>query len=158
MDFESTTVAGSTPAGGTKVCGKCELEKSLKEFAIKGNGYQAHCKTCQKLVSDEHYQRNKEKVKARTKARKERLRARVRVWIWDYLVDHSCVCGEDDPVVLDFDHRDPTEKLLNVAEMITGGYDVSRVEEEVAKCDVLCSNCHRKRTALDGGFWKTLMG
>src|ERR1017187_3427421 len=110
--------AGSIPAEGTKVCGKCGEEKPLKEFATKGDGRQAHCKACQKLVSDAHYQRNKDRVKARSLARKERIQAPVRVWIWAYLQEHPCACGEADPVVLDFDHRDPAEKSRTIAEMI----------------------------------------
>jgi hypothetical protein len=56
--------------------------------------------------------------------------------------------------VLDFDHRDPSQKVAAVSDMTASGYDVPTIETEIAKCDVLCSNCHRKRTAFVGGYWR----
>lgn len=46
---------------------------------------------------------------------------------------------------MDFDHRDPKEKMSGISEMVAGGYTDARIEEEVAKCDVVCANCHRLR-------------
>lgn len=63
-----------------------------------------------------------------------------------YKLDKGCIdCGyADDPVALDFDHRDPGLKIMNVAAMIT--YSWARIVAELDKCDVRCSNCHRIRT------------
>ena len=52
-------------------------------------------------------------------------------------------CGETDPLVLEFDHRG--DKLFSI------GSELSRrnwqsVLAEIDKCDVVCSNCHRRRT------------
>ena len=55
--------------------------------------------------------------------------------------------GRFEPWMMDFDHRDPMQKLFSlVAENV---YLKSRsvLEAEVAKCDVICANCHRIRTA-----------
>lgn len=65
--------------------------------------------------------------------------------LWLASFRKECVqCGEDDPVVLDFHHRDPTQKRFQ----LTGSLCYSRSREsllkEIAKCDVLCANCHRK--------------
>lgn len=51
--------------------------------------------------------------------------------------------GMFPPYVMDFDHRDPSTKEFNV-----GSYMVSiaRLTREIAKCDVVCANCHRERT------------
>jgi hypothetical protein len=46
---------------------------------------------------------------------------------------------------MDFDHRDPTAKAYAVARMI-GRAGTARILEEVAKCDIVCTNCHRVRT------------
>lgn len=54
--------------------------------------------------------------------------------------------GSFDPYVMDFDHRDGEEKCFNVSAAIPMGLNIGRVLEEVAKCDVVCSNCHRMRT------------
>lgn len=53
-------------------------------------------------------------------------------------------CGEDDTIVLDFHHQDPALKSFNVSEAIRRKLSLERIEQEIAKCAVLCSNCHRK--------------
>ena len=53
-------------------------------------------------------------------------------------------CSEDDPVCLDFHHRDPSQKDENIGRMLNKAWSLPRLQAEVAKCDVLCSNCHRK--------------
>jgi hypothetical protein len=57
----------------------------------------------------------------------------------------ECVdCGETDPACLDFHHRDPAAKEMNIG--LRGRYMTrERLLREVAKCDVVCVNCHRKR-------------
>ena len=54
-------------------------------------------------------------------------------------------CGERDPIVLDFDHRVPKDKDFTISDQIRDRdwYDILN---EIVKCDVVCSNCHRKRT------------
>lgn len=55
------------------------------------------------------------------------------------------VCGEKDPVVLDFHHEDPAKKDQAVASMTNQAPD--RVWAEVLKCKVLCANDHRREHA-----------
>jgi hypothetical protein len=58
-------------------------------------------------------------------------------------------CGLRYPsYVMDFDHRTPGEKSFSVSE----GYrlNMDRLKEEIAKCDVICANCHRERTHRQG--------
>jgi len=53
-------------------------------------------------------------------------------------------CGYSaHPAALDFDHV-RGEKLFHIAR--GGGYPWETVEEEMAKCEVVCANCHRIRT------------
>ena len=56
-----------------------------------------------------------------------------------------CVdCGNlFPPVCMDFDHVNG-EKVANISEMKT--YTMERIKEEIAKCDIVCANCHRIRT------------
>lgn len=54
--------------------------------------------------------------------------------------------GTFDPFVMDLDHRPDEAKLCNVAAAITLGLGEARLREEIAKCDVVCANCHRMRT------------
>lgn len=94
------------------------------------------------------YHANKDRVLARkvalATARKAEHRRRVR----DYKQDFGCAdCGESNPIVLDLDHDDPSEKIDDVSKLVGSGYSWDRIETEMLKCTVRCANCHRLRTA-----------
>jgi len=72
----------------------------------------------------------------------------------EYLNAHPCVdCGETDPIVLDFDHC-RGEKSFGISKAINGGYSKKRLLEEVKKCDVRCTKCHRRKTASENGYYR----
>lgn len=73
-------------------------------------------------------------------------RAKHRAWVYEYKRDSDgCSrCGETDPACLDFHHRDDTEKEMTISKMITHGFSKAKLRAEMAKCDILCANCHRK--------------
>jgi hypothetical protein len=54
--------------------------------------------------------------------------------------------GTFPPHVMDFDHRDPKQKLFNVTGSRAMLMVRSKLEAEIAKCDIVCANCHRIRT------------
>lgn len=55
-------------------------------------------------------------------------------------------CGRSfDWFVMEFDHRDPHRKLMNVPQM-AGRVSLRRLLEELEKCDIVCSNCRCVRT------------
>lgn len=89
-----------------------------------------------------YYQRHKTERRAAADERKYRL--------YEYLrqikAQASCKhCGENHPAVLQFHHRNPGEKEFEVSAFIyhqKGG--LKKLEAEIAKCDVLCANCHLK--------------
>ena len=61
-----------------------------------------------------------------------------------YKQERGCAdCGENDPVVLEFDHL--RDKVDNVAALVTR-WSWKRLLTEIEKCDVVCANCHRRRT------------
>lgn len=70
-------------------------------------------------------------------------RLAIRQWFTDVRSGLACSCGESDPVCLDFHHRDPTTKLHRLAFMTIKGFSKDKILAEIAKCDVLCANCHR---------------
>ena len=56
-------------------------------------------------------------------------------------------CGEQDFRFLEFNHINPEEKSNTISRLVN--YKKSKMMEEVAKCEVLCLKCHRKRTQDD---------
>ena len=54
------------------------------------------------------------------------------------------ICGETRFYCLDFHHRNPKAKKDTVCNLIRHGYCTDIVLEEINKCDIICSNCHRK--------------
>lgn len=84
------------------------------------------------------------------RSRKNRLRRERLAWIDKYKAKRGCVdCGESDPVCLDLDHREPERKVDGLGKMVDAGFSMERIKAEVDKCEVRCSNCHRKRHAIE---------
>ena len=70
---------------------------------------------------------------------------------------HPCTdCGETDLRVLDFDHVG--KKTANVSELVTRGKPLAMLEAEIASCEVVCANCHRRRTARRAGWARLVHG
>jgi hypothetical protein len=78
-----------------------------------------------------------------------------RAYVRDYKAERGCLrCGEKDPIVLDLDHRDPETNGRIPAYASAKYYRTKRwhqfswedLDAELAKCDVLCANCHRRKT------------
>lgn len=58
------------------------------------------------------------------------------------------VCGAEND--LQFDHIDPSTKSFDISVGIRDGYSYSRIEVELAKCQLLCRPHHRVKTRLGG--------
>lgn len=97
----------------------------------------------------------KERHLQQVNERKQEARRFARDYVLEYLSSQSCAhCGEDDIRVLEFHHREKDNKYMAVAAMVSGGFSVERIRAEMAKCDVLCANCHRKITVEERGWFK----
>jgi len=80
-----------------------------------------------------------------------------RKYVWTYLLQHPCVdCGERDPVVLEFDHT-KGKKVERIANCCRKQWSTERLQIEMEKCEVRCANCHRRRHAIDGNFFRFLL-
>jgi len=94
------------------------------------------------------------KYTAQIMANTRRYIARNQQLVFDYLLTHPCVdCGESDPIVLEFDHV-RGDKKRPLAKLIRQGLSARTIEDEIAKCDVRCANCHRRKTALALGWFR----
>lgn len=104
--------------------------------------------------SRDYYLRNREAVKAKSRERKREAQGRVWDLIASHLAENPCVdCGETDPLVLEFDHRDPAGKSFTIGTVDTVR-SLESVSSEIAKCDVRCANCHRRRTSQQYNSWR----
>lgn len=149
-----------TSPGELRHCSRCDESRPIEDFPIKNKARglrRVWCRGCCRAYGREHYVRNRSVYLAKAHERRLVERPRIRAWIDDYLRRHPCVdCGESQLVVLDFDHRDRSQKDLTVAELARL-MTWSRLRREVEKCDVRCANCHRRRTAAQLR-WKKLRG
>lgn len=92
------------------------------------DGWQRHCKVC----AAEAHRNYAGKWAARVREMKD---------------NQPCMdCGIRYPYfVLDFDHRPGEVKRQAIAKMAGGSYKWETIEAEIAKCDLVCGNCHRIR-------------
>lgn len=133
-----------------KVCGKCKQEKTLSEFnKNKGtkDGYHGDCRSCKKQYQADWYQRHKDEHRARTKTRNKRVVAELREFV-KQVKDVPCLdCGGRFPsFVMDFDHLPEYDKVGHVARLVNAGKSLQKIKDEIAKCEIVCANCHRIRT------------
>lgn len=77
------------------------------------------------------------------KERRRRAKERSANFLREYKEYHKCQkCGEGRAVCLDMHHRDPTTKAFDISEC-AADKALGTLGVELAKCDVLCANCHR---------------
>jgi hypothetical protein len=119
-----------------KKCRGCETEKPYADFYTNPNvkdGYLNWCKPC---------------IVARYAAGRSQRQRQVLAYIQAVKLERGCAdCGyRDNPVALDFDHLPGSVKEYKMASMAAGAKK-AKIDAEIAKCDVVCANCHRIRTA-----------
>lgn len=104
----------------------------------------------QKEAQQRSYQRHSSKIRERTKIYRKQHKAEVQSWLRSYKSTLKCIlCSEQHPACLQFHHRNPSDKSFGVAIAATIGITIPRILEEIAKCDVLCGNCHSKEHYKD---------
>lgn len=94
-----------------------------------------------RAASKRHYDKNPEYYKERNRRSRERKQDFIRQQRSVPCVD----CKTEYPwYVMEFDHRNAEDKTYNIARMNSQSWN--RIHTELAKCDVLCANCHCVRT------------
>jgi hypothetical protein len=127
-----------------KVCTKCRQEKDEVYFSrrSKNGSFLNQCKSCIKLYQFEHYHNNKQQYFERNARYRKQISSLIKS-----LKEKPCAdCRQEYPTwVMDFDHRENEVKYKDVSKL-TGNSSRGIVLQEIAKCDVVCANCHRQRT------------
>ena len=144
-----------------KTCSLCSATKPLEAFTVNrrnNDGHTSYCRECISLANKRRYLERSHEIKQRLRVFNKKLKDDKARKVFDYLQCHPCVdCGESDPVVLEFDHRDSATKLHAVARMIEARFAWDKILAEIEKCDVRCANCHRRKTSRQFGHRRTLI-
>ena len=94
----------------------------------------------QAIYSKSYYEKNKKEVIQKINEKKRAHRE----WFALFKSTLKCtVCGEDRPATLDFHHTEPKKTNKKVHKLVSDGHTKIRIQKEIEKCVVLCSNCHR---------------
>lgn len=103
----------------------------------------------QKAAARRHYEANKDVYKARAVAHKRAQRAAIRAVIHRHK-DRPCTdCKVKYPYyVMQFDHQE--DKLFNIGSFAREHTSIPMVLDEIAKCELVCANCHAERTHRRG--------
>lgn len=120
----------------TLLCNVCGQDKPVEDFpkdSSRKTGRREQCRLC---------------YNERAAMYQERQRQRRREWM-DELKSGPCAdCGHTfPPVCMDFDHLGD-DKTQIVSRLVYGNASKARVLAEIAKCELVCSNCHRIRTFI----------
>lgn len=136
-----------------KICYRCDSE--FEEFLVnkKSGKTSSVCKECKRKYDREYYLKRPDTRKHLKYEQQILRRVKTREWLFDILKKGSCVdCGENNPLVLDFDHL--RDKEFNISEGMQGDMSIERLKSEIEKCEIRCANCHRIKTAYQLNNWK----
>ncbi|MDT4954354.1 MAG: hypothetical protein QOJ02_2492 [Acidobacteriota bacterium] len=144
----------------TKRCPSCSVEKGISEFGrhtARRDRLQAQCRACKRTLQRNWYHNNKARHVANVAKRRRAEETKIISSIVTYLHQHPCVdCGDDNPVVLEFDHVKGIKKD-SICNLISRGYGWETIYAEIQKCEVRCCKCHRIKTARQFGYRKVLL-
>ncbi len=132
-----------------RTCTACNALKPLKDFhRHTGNRVQPKCKSCRNTAARAWRASRLDLDRAGMRAYRQQRKSQLEA----LKIGRPCAdCGGTfPPCAMDFDHRDPKLKSGDVSRLLGSGRPMEIVLLEVAKCELVCANCHRIRTFLQG--------
>ena len=113
----------------TKICTKCGKQLPIEQFYWrdkKAGKRRSECKNCHNNYVKIKYQERQNKIE-------------------EYKAQLKCAkCGDSRGYVLDLHHLNSNDKDKNISRMISNNASNEVIQQELKKCIVLCSNCHRE--------------
>lgn len=136
-----------------KRCPRCEQVRPRSLFHLhksRKDGLQAFCKPCRAEIDHQRYER---KVGMNVPRRPQRSERGRKAWLVSLKSGRPCTdCGRSFPhQVLQWDHLPGYEKLGDISEDFWGRTR-AEILDEIAKCDLVCANCHMIRTFSRNGW------
>lgn len=143
------------------LCSKCNIVK-LKEHFYNNPKKRGQCKSCVRIITMEYRIKNrnrilsnrrkwrtenKDKINKQKKIHRLKFIKKVLKYI-DSIKKGPCMdCNQSFPIkCMDFDHRPGEIKHKNITAYKSGNSSMKVIKREIAKCDLVCGNCHRLRT------------
>lgn len=129
-----------------KKCTRCKETKPLSEFSIRNassDGLDSACRVCRKAYGVEYYK--KDGIKAR-KSRQSSIRYHENRARTIEMFDDKCLDCDQwfPPNLYDIHHLEPEEKEYDICDLMARKW-TENTDRELAKCIMLCPNCHRAR-------------
>lgn len=145
----------------TKVCCRCNQELPREAFVkVKNNkdGLTGTCRKCRNKRRNEWRAEYKEKngepenrrynqgnLEYYAKSKAARV-ARNKYYVLRQKYEPCVDCGVHfPPICMDFDHVNG-DKVAGISRMVNGAVSLDKLQAEINKCELVCSNCHRIRT------------
>ncbi len=139
-------------------CYRCGKSKPVDDFAWrrKQKGQRdSFCRPCRSAYGREHCEANRQRYIDRAAIVKRRLTRERTLYLIEFFKTHPCIdCGEEDPIVLEFDHLRDKSFAIGPA-LSRKSWD--NILEEMKKCEVVCANCHCRRTARRRGALRAVL-
>ena len=106
------------------------------------------CKDCHALYRKNHYITNKQKYIDKS----AQWKTQQKIEFYNWLKTKQCEsCGICDFRVLEFHHKDEA-KEFEISQKV-GLVKLSKLLDEIAKCNMLCANCHRIETSKQFDYY-----
>lgn len=131
------------------ICNKCNLDKPLSAFKLRKHEYKdgtvlykprKDCIDCYNQYFRVYLKKNTKIHQQRVYKNKIAFKRRI---VEDKL-DRGCyICGyKKCGQSLHYHHLDPVTKLFSIANLTRNLINLDKLNEEIAKCVILCANCH----------------
>lgn len=130
-----------------KKCSTCKIPKEDIDFNWankKLNKRSGRCRICANASNQRYADSHKRELEAKKQERVKRNKK-----VINKLKENSgCKdCGKFfNYWSLEFDHIIPENKSFDISLAVGNGWSINYILNEINKCDVVCSNCHRIRT------------
>ncbi len=131
-----------------KLCACCKQVKLTSEFWKRvraKDGVASSCKDCIRVQNQKsyknHWHKNRERIDTYHYRYTDGMREKCNEMKH---IAGCCLCKESDPVCLDFHHQIKQDKDASISAMINSHKRWADISREIAKCVVVCANCHRK--------------
>lgn len=128
-----------------RLCAKCRTWKSQIEFHNSITGQFSYCGDCRREYDREYH---RTRGGPRRRERQRRRREQLRAWMAGLKRGVPCAdCGEVfQPGVMHWDHLPGLPKIDAISTLVESRTR-TLVLDELAKCELVCANCHAVRTA-----------